>query len=86
MTTAPFSWFLCRVIIRDAGEPYLGLLWEASESEGSLPHPLLMGPEHLDLLQVWHESLSRANRRMPPSHLCTNCVKTALKLRSRASQ
>ncbi|CAM9867800.1 unnamed protein product [Ectocarpus sp. 8 AP-2014] len=37
---------------RDAREPYLGLLWEASSSEGALPHPLLMGPEHLDLLQA----------------------------------
>lgn len=37
---------------REQKEPYLGLLWEASRSEGSLPHPLLMGPEHLDLLQV----------------------------------
>ncbi|CAM9312235.1 unnamed protein product [Ectocarpus sp. 12 AP-2014] len=37
---------------RDAREPYLGLLWEASTSEDALPHPLLMGPEHLDLLQA----------------------------------
>lgn len=37
---------------REPKEPYLGLLWEASRSKGSLPHPLLMGPKHLDLLQV----------------------------------
>ncbi|CAM9144351.1 unnamed protein product [Ectocarpus sp. 6 AP-2014] len=37
---------------RDAREPYLGLLWESSASEDALPHPLLMGPEHLDLLQA----------------------------------
>ncbi|CAM9163333.1 unnamed protein product, partial [Hapterophycus canaliculatus] len=35
-----------------AKEPYLGLLWEASRSTGVLPHPLLMGPEHLELLQA----------------------------------
>eukprot|EP00903_Cladosiphon_okamuranus_P009215 g8799.t1 len=37
---------------REPKEPYLGLLREASSSEGSLPHPLLMGPDHLDLLQA----------------------------------
>ncbi|CAM9687077.1 unnamed protein product, partial [Laminaria digitata] len=36
---------------RDTEDPYLGLLWEASRSTGSLPHPLLMGPRHLHPLQ-----------------------------------
>lgn len=56
-TAAPLLLLYCTAVpvIRDVGEPYLALLWEASESAGSLPHPLLMGPEHLELLQVLHE-------------------------------
>ncbi|CAB1096230.1 unnamed protein product [Ectocarpus sp. CCAP 1310/34] len=46
---------------RDAREPYLGLLWEASTSEDALPHPLLMGPDHLDLLQVGADTSAQAS-------------------------